>query len=119
MTAKPIIYLAVPYSHPDEAVRLERFHRVNAAAASLMAQGICVFSPVSHSHPIASSGIELPTGWEFWGAYCHTMLSACKKLLVLKLEGWDKSIGVAGEIKLAKESWAFQYCILNQTRRRG
>ena len=99
---KTLIYLAVPYSHPDIEVREERFGAVNRAAAKLMEQGLHVFSPISHSHPISIEG-NLPTNWEYWEAYDRVFLNASNKLIVLMLDGWDKSVGVSGEIEIAKE----------------
>ena len=97
-----LAYLAIPYSHPDPLIREERFRAVNRVAARLMAGGMHVFSPISHTHPIAVEG-DLPRGWEYWEAYDRVMLKACQKLIVLKLDGWDKSVGVAGEIAIAQE----------------
>lgn len=97
-----LIYLAVPYSDPDPAVREERFHVVNEAAAVLMGQGLYVFSPISHTHPIAAAG-ALPLGWDFWEGYDREMLSACGALVVLCLDGWNRSTGVTSEIAIAEE----------------
>jgi hypothetical protein len=97
---KTLVYLAVPYSHPDEAVRLARFAAVNKKAAEMMNKGIHIYSPISHTHPIALAG-ELPINWEFWSGYLEAMLSACQKLVVLRLDGWKESTGVQAEIKIA------------------
>lgn len=100
MSEKTLIYLAVPYSHPDAEVRLERFHAANKAAAKLMGEGLHIFSPISHTHPIALAG-DLPLGWDYWAAYDHAILRACCKLLVLRSDGWEQSRGIAGEIAIA------------------
>ena len=102
MRARRLVYLAVPYSSPDPAVREHRFHLVNQAAAALMRQGIHVFSPISHTHPILTEG-ELPTGFDYWEEYDRAMLGACCALVVLAIEGWNRSVGVAREIEIAKE----------------
>jgi hypothetical protein len=99
---KELVYLAVPYSHPRPEIREERFRAVNRVAAKLMGQGLHIFSPISHSHPISIEG-NLPTNWEYWEAYDRAFLNASNKLIVLMLDGWDKSVGVAGEIAIAKE----------------
>jgi hypothetical protein len=96
-----LVYLASPYSHKDKAVMEERFRKVNKVAAKLMATGIYVFAPISHTHPIALEG-ELPKGWDFWEGYDTAMISRCTSLIVVMLEGWDKSVGVQAEIKIAK-----------------
>ena len=46
---KTLVYLAVPYSHPDTAIRELRFYEANVAAAKLMQVGWLVFSPISHT----------------------------------------------------------------------
>ena len=99
---KSIIYLACPYTHPDRAIRLERFQAASRAAASLMAQGKHVFSPISHTHPIAEVG-ELPLGWDFWEGYDKAFLSIASEMIVLKVPGWESSKGVQAEIRIAQE----------------
>ena len=98
----PLTYLAAPYAHPDRAVRLRRFEAVNRVAAALMARGELAFSPISHCHPIAEAG-GLPHGWEFWERYDRAVLGCCRRVVVLKLAGWQESIGVRVEIALAEE----------------
>lgn len=97
-----LVYLACPYSHPDMAVRLARFQTVNDVAAQLMNEGEFIFSPISHTHPIALAG-NLPTGWDFWSEYDRAVLLCCKKMVVLMLPGWDESMGVAAEIVIAQD----------------
>lgn len=101
---KPLIYLACPYSHSDPQVRIERFESANRAAAYLMCQGHKVFSPISHTHPIAVSPEgELPKGWEFWHEFDRAFLEYSYKIIVLCIDGWKESVGVQGELKIAEE----------------
>lgn len=97
-----LAYLAVPYQHFDKRVMVDRFHRVNDVAAQLMREGRYIFSPISHTHPIAESG-ALPRGWDYWGEYDRIILSCCTTLIVLRLPGWERSVGVQAEIAIAKE----------------
>lgn len=97
-----LVYLATPYSHDDAAVRQRRFEIVNGVAAELIGRGIHVYSPISHTHPIAIAG-ELPKGWDFWEACDRLILSACVKMIVLRQPGWKESVGVSAEIRMAKE----------------
>lgn len=97
-----IIYLATPYSHSDHEVMKRRFDKVNRIAAKLMAQGLHIYSPISHTHPIAEVG-NLPKGWDYWEEYDRKILAVCGKLMVYKQEGWDQSLGVKGEIEIAKQ----------------
>ena len=99
---KTAVYLAVPYSHPDYAIKNERFNQVNKAAAVLMKFGYHIYSPISHTHPIALAG-DLPTDWQFWADYCRAMLANCASMLILPLDGWKESKGIAAEIAIAQE----------------
>ena len=96
------IYLATPYSHPEKPTMLARFHAVNKVAAALMNRGFHVFSPISHSHPIAEAG-DLPLSWDYWEKYDRIILGMCSSVLVLKIDGWDRSKGVLAEIEIARE----------------
>ena len=97
-----MIYLASPYSHADPEVMEDRFRRVCAVASRLMLQGLHIFSPIAHCHPIAVTG-GLPKGWEFWGSYDKDIISKCDRFLVLRLPGWEESKGVQAEIKIWEE----------------
>ena len=97
-----LVYLATPYSHPNPLVREKRFRVVNRVAADLMRKGVHVFSPISHTHPIALAG-DLPKGWEFWQEYDRAIMRACDAMIVLKQRGWKHSVGVQAEIALAAE----------------
>ena len=90
------IYLACPYSDPDQSVREARFREANRAAAIFMNDGHIIFSPISHSHPIASQN-ELPKGYDFWKTMDESFIEWCDEVWVLKMPGWDKSEGVARE----------------------
>ena len=96
-----MIYLASPYSHPDSAIREERFRAACQAAAQLMRAGNIVYSPIAHSHPIALHG--LPTDWRFWERHDREHLIRCEELVVLMFDGWRESEGVHAEIRIAAE----------------
>lgn len=98
-----MIYLACPYSHPDASVRQQRFEAACRHAAKLIREGEVVFSPLSHSSPIADLGdldplshaIWMPQNWWF---VCHA-----EKVVVLRLEGWEESRGVQQELRWARQ----------------
>lgn len=96
-----MIYLASPYSHPDPAVRAQRFRAACRAAVALLHAGHVVFSPITHSHPLAQHG--LPGNWQFWERYDREFLQRCDEVVVLMLPGWRKSVGVQAEIRIARE----------------
>lgn len=94
------IYLAVPYSHNDEKIRLERFEKVNKMAGDLMKRGYIVFSPISHSHPIAVQN-DLSLNFNFWEKFDKSFIEWCDEMFILTLDGWSSSKGVLAESQIA------------------
>lgn len=92
------IYLASPYSHDDEAVREQRFDAVCEYAAKLMREGFHVYSPIAHGHAVARFG--LPGDWEFWREHCEQELRRSDGMIVLQLDGWTESVGIAHELTM-------------------
>lgn len=100
---KPLIYLAAPYSHRDPDIRYSRFDAACKAAATIIrGDKHLVFSPISHSHPIALIG-GLNTTYDCWREYNITMLSKCDQFWVLSLDGWMTSQGVLDELSFARK----------------
>lgn len=97
-----LVYLATPYNHPNPAVREQRFHEACKIAAHFMRKGIHLFCPIAHTHPIAVTG-DLPKGWDYWQACDRAMLSSCTELWVVKMDRWQESAGIKGEIEIATE----------------
>ena len=94
------IYLASPYSNKNATVMAQKFRAACDAAAELMVDGHIVFSPIAHSHPIATSN-QLPLGFEYWQKMNHSFIDWCDAVYVLKIKGWRESKGVADEIAYA------------------
>ena len=97
------IYVACPYSHPDQVVREERVLAADKYAAKLMERGHIVFSPLSHSHPISKHCKVDPTDHDFWLQQDLAWLKACHQMHVLCLDGWRESKGVKTEIEEASK----------------
>lgn len=102
LPCKGMVYLASPHSHPDASVREQRFRDVCAAAARLFDAGEWVYCPIAHTHVIASY-MHDAMKWEAWAEYDRFMLSLCDKLVVLKLDGYMQSRGVAAELEIANK----------------
>lgn len=94
------VYVANPYSHTDFDVMQERYERTAAYVAKRMRKGEVLYSPIVHHHQMAIDH-KLPTDWPFWRNIDGNMLSAAKRLCVLMLPGWEKSVGVQAEIAIA------------------
>lgn len=97
-----MIYLASPYTHALSAVQYDRFAAACVAAGHLLREGKHVFSPIAHSHPIARWA-KLGTLAADWRAYNLEMLGMCNRLVVLRLPGWEESVGVRMEVAWARE----------------
>lgn len=100
-TTKPIYYLASPYTHKDSSVRKLRAESATEAAVKLLHLGIFVFAPIPYNEPWEK--YNLPGDWGFWADFDKSFVERCDGgLIVLMLDGWDKSTGVTAEIEFAK-----------------
>ncbi len=94
-------YLASPYTHASSVVRHDRYLRTVRASAALMAQGYVIFSPIAHSHNIELLGMATPQSGAFWKAQDEPLLRRASQMIVLKLDGWEESLGIKWEIDTA------------------
>jgi len=92
-----LIYLATPYSHKDPQVREYRFF---AAREHLVQMNGLVYSPIVHCHPIATVH-GMPKDAKYWRRHNYAVLERCSEMRILKLPGWDTSLGVKDETKFA------------------
>jgi len=90
------IYLACPYWHENPEIRQARYEKVTAKAGELMDIDTIIFSPITHSHPIALTMEN--QNHEFWLNQDKHYLDWCTELWVFCLCGWKESTGVAWEI---------------------
>ena len=102
MQSKGLVYLGTPYTHKNESVMQKRFEVANHATAHLIRSGLHVYSPVSHLHYVTKLG-DFPVEWDFWADNCALILSKCCAMVILKQSGWDISVGLNEEYKIAVE----------------
>jgi len=100
--SKKISYLACPYSHQDPAIRIMRHQLVNKVAFEFHKRGKLVYSPLTDNIPLIHLG-DKENSWEDWSVFDKEMLSRCDELIVLKIQGWEISKGVSGEIAFAEQ----------------
>lgn len=93
-------YLASPYSHPSASVRDSRAWEAERATYNALRQGYVTFSPIHATHGIACAH-SLPKDAAWWLEYNRCYLDTCAGVIVLKLDGWNESIGVQEEIRIA------------------
>lgn len=98
------VYLASPYSHPLEDIRIKRFNATAAAVGQMMEQyGQTIYSPIVHYHSVYPYLIGAPTTADFWWPHNRNMLRHASFLRVLQLPGWQKSDGIKREINFARK----------------
>ena len=97
-----LTYIASPYSHPTPEMRQQRANEATGFVAWAMKQGVMYpISPIAHSHE-ASVRCDLPTDAAWWQAYNHALFAACGSCCLLALHGWRESVGVAQELRWAR-----------------
>ncbi|MCP4566790.1 MAG: DUF1937 family protein [FCB group bacterium] len=102
LEGKELVYLACPYAHPDKAVMLERFRLSNVIAGRLMQIGYYVFSPISHSHPIAEDCDMDSVDHDFWLKQDAAIFVHCEIMMIATIDGWKESYGIGRELEWAK-----------------
>lgn len=95
---KPLHYLACPIKHADSTEVQRRYEYVSAVMVDLALHGWMVYSPFNHWYP---HSLKMPREWSFWEEPSFAHLDRCDAVIVLKLDGWDLSQGVAAEIHRA------------------
>jgi hypothetical protein len=92
------LYLASPYSHPDLAVRCDRFASVCEIAVQLAQAKIPVYSPIMAWHPAALQ-FHLRGDAEYWSLQNEAMMASAKAGLFMRLDGWMDSKGMWAELE--------------------
>lgn len=94
------VYLGVSYSGMEES----SFHQANEATSLIVAEGINVFSPITHSHSLTKFGTA--GDWGFWSKIDYQFLDwSDEAWFLIPEEGMIKllqSTGVCAEITYAK-----------------
>lgn len=85
----------------DSNNRKMRIDSASRFCAQKMREGIVVFCPLIHNYYILQHG--LPVGWDYWEKFNKELLKRSDRLYVLKLKGWEQSLGVQAEIALGRE----------------
>lgn len=100
------IYLAIPYTGMEES----SYNQANLGSVLILNQGMNVFSPITHSHPLTKlDKYEVPHTWDYWQHIDYQFIDWCDELWVLVpterdgKERVENSTGVTAEIKYAVE----------------
>jgi hypothetical protein len=90
-------YLGSPYSKYPAGTH-QAFVVACQETARLVRAGVPVFSPIAHSHGIAEHGGIDPVDHTIWLPADQPFMAAARGIIVLKLDGWFKSVGLFNEI---------------------
>lgn len=67
-----------------------------------MDMGYIVFSPIAHSFPISFFTKADQCDSEYWLKQDLALMLIFDEIWVYKLRGWEKSVGIQGEIDMAE-----------------
>lgn len=95
-----LIYVASPYTHENSRVVQQRVTAATLYCGQLIAEHLHPWSPIVHSHSIASI-CDLPTDWEFWKAADELLIRKSDVMHVLMFPGWMHSRGIEAEVEIA------------------
>lgn len=92
-----LTYLAGPYT--KYALGMDQAYLdICEAAWWLNMAGVNAYSPVAYTHPLAAVWAVDRADGPFWLDFDQAMMKACDALVVVKMDGWTESEGVALEI---------------------
>lgn len=94
-----MIYLASPYTHPDSSIRHKRAAQAARAAQQLARAGYAVFAPVPYS--VSVIGEETLKTHKEWLEFDVTFLAFSDEMVILAIDGWDRSKGIYDEVQFA------------------
>jgi Domain of unknown function (DUF1937) len=109
-------YVATPYTKFPRGISWAHDYACRAVA-NLWAAGAPAFSPIAHTHMVAANNFQGSRSWqhEAWMAIDEPMMRAAHGLIVVMLEGWSASKGVAEEIEFFKKRGRPIWFVIPQT----
>lgn len=93
-----LTFVSSPYSSPDPAIEDQRYRDACAFSAWLWKRGGIPFSPIAHWHPIVRAH-GLPGNAMAWVEYNREMVAKSDAVVILCLDGWMDSLGIAYEVR--------------------
>ena len=91
-------YLATPYSKYPDGIEMA-FRLACLSASELVREGIRVYCPIAHTHPIAMHGNMDPYDHGLWMSIDAPFMEASVGLLVVMMRSWQESKGIQMEIR--------------------
>ena len=99
----PLVYLATVYtSYPYGAEKA--FRHAAELTGKLMLAGVKVFSPIVHGHPLSVHGGVPAFDHVLWLEFDEALMRKSDALAVARMEGWEKSHGIAYEVRVFEKA---------------
>src|SRR4051812_46172721 len=98
-----LIYVGTPYTMYRGGIEAA-FVRACGHAANLLRAGLKVYSPIAHGHSIAVNGGIDPLDHSIWLPFDAAIMAKSGAIIVVMMEGWDRSAGVAHEVKTFRDA---------------
>lgn len=93
-----LIYLGSPYSKYPDGIEAA-YRDVCRVAANLLRAGVTVYSPIAHTHGVATHGEIDPYDHKIWLPADQIMIDVSAALLIAKMDGWQESFGLKYEVE--------------------
>lgn len=91
-------YVATPYTKYPGGTE-EAFHEAARQTGRLLKAGVMAFSPIVATHAVAQyGGIPHEIDNPMWLRLDEALMRAAAGLIVVMMNGWEQSVGVAHEI---------------------
>jgi hypothetical protein len=100
-----LIYLSIPYTHLYRITMEQRVLYADFLAAEFLKMGVNVLSPITQSHRLVPylGNEKKYSSWDFWKEIDLDFIDRCDCMVVCRIKGWKKSIGVSAEIEYCKK----------------
>ncbi len=99
-----LIYVGTPYSKYPGGIE-EAFKDACKLTARLMGEGLKVYSPIAHTHPLAIYGELDPLDHAIWLPFDAAMMHKSDAMIVAMMSGWESSFGIRHEIQTFVEAY--------------
>jgi hypothetical protein len=95
---EPYCYIASPYSKYPDGIHAA-FVEVCKVGALLISQGVRIYVPIAHTHPIAIHGNLSPQDHDVWLPADRPFMETSGALVVVKMPSWRDSYGIQVEVE--------------------
>lgn len=98
-----LIYLASPFYSESVQERAIRAYQARDIATGFIARGLYAYSPVAYTQSLfISDDAAFGLGYAAWKEMSRRFVEACDIFMVLTIDGWEQSEGVADELAYAR-----------------